>query len=112
LRLFFEVSYDYTTNYKRATKSKIINRLRQRRFLDRLQGEISKRGIVDVLLNGIKVYPESIVLFYAKPSKENKTAVKMYQKNIFSVTRQIHYSQDETRLSLDLCIFMAHPHNA
>ena len=33
-------------------------------FLNRLQGEISKRGIVDVLRNGIKVYPADLIMFY------------------------------------------------
>ena len=30
---------------------------KKRQFLNRLQGEIAKRGIIDVLRNGIKVYP-------------------------------------------------------
>ena len=30
---------------------------KKRTFLNRLQGELAKRGIIDVLRNGIKVYP-------------------------------------------------------
>ena len=76
-------------------------------FLHRLQGEIAKRGIVDVLRNGIK-YNEfnNIELFYGTPSEENKKAKELYKKNIFSVTRQLHFSKDETQLSLDIAVFI------
>ena len=30
----------------------------------------------------------------------------MYEKNIFSVTRQLMYSNDSTRLALDMCVFI------
>jgi len=40
------------------------------------------------------------------PTENNVQAKIMYEKNIFSVTRQLHYSQDATKLSLDLCIFI------
>ncbi len=75
-------------------------------FLNRLQGEISKRGIVDVLRNGIKVYPSDLVMFYLTPSEANTKAKAMFEKNIFSVTRQLRYSQDAGKLALDLCVFI------
>ncbi|MDR2124555.1 MAG: hypothetical protein LBP38_06205 [Desulfovibrio sp.] len=37
--------------------------LKRVQFLNRLQSEIAKRGIVDVLRNGVKIYPASLVLF-------------------------------------------------
>lgn len=75
-------------------------------FLNRLQGEISKRGIVDVLRNGVKVYPSDLIMFYLTPSDGNETAKKMFRQNIFSVTRQLRYSQDNGKLALDMCIFI------
>lgn len=39
-------------------------------FLHRLQGEIAKRGVVDVLRNGIKHGPVSVDLFYGTPTPE------------------------------------------
>lgn len=33
-------------------------------------------------------------------------AKEMYEKNIFSVTRQLMYSNDSTRLALDMCVFI------
>ncbi|MDP3113592.1 MAG: type I restriction endonuclease [Candidatus Cloacimonadaceae bacterium] len=75
-------------------------------FLHRLFLEITKRGIIDVLRSGIKHGPASIELFYGTPSPDNFKANEQFEANIFSVTRQLRYSQDERALSLDLCIFI------
>lgn len=80
--------------------------LKKAQFLNRLRGEIAKRGIIDVLRNGIKVYPADLVMFYLTPSERNVTAKALFEQNIFSVTRQLQYSKDATRLALDLCIFI------
>lgn len=76
------------------------------KFLARLQGEIAKRGVIEVLRNGIKHEHASIDMFYGTPSPENKKAIELYNQNIFSVTRQLHFSKNETQLSLDLAIFI------
>ncbi len=75
-------------------------------FLHRLQGEIAKRGIIDVLRNGIRHGQHTIDLFYGAPSEENIKAKELYEKNIFSVTRQLHYSKSDIQLSLDIVIFI------
>lgn len=79
---------------------------RRVKFLNRLQGEISKRGVVDVLRNGIKHGSLSIDLFYGTPTLGNKKAEELFKTNIFSVTRQLHYSKDKTQLALDMVIFI------
>lgn len=79
---------------------------KKRTFLNRLQGELAKRGIIDVLRNGIKVYPADLIMFYLIPNENNETAKSLYAKNIFSVTRQLRYSVDVRKLALDLCIFI------
>ena len=43
---------------------------RRRAFLTRLQGEISKRGIVDVLRKGIKHGAHDVTLFYGTPPRQ------------------------------------------
>ena len=79
---------------------------KKRQFLNRLQGELAKRGIIDVLRNGIKVYPVDLIMFYLTPTEGNDKAKEMFEKNIFSVTRQLHYSMDAGKLALDMCIFI------
>ena len=44
----------------------------RRRFLARLQGEITKRGTIDVLRKGIKHGPHQIDLMYGTPSPEQR----------------------------------------
>ena len=80
--------------------------MKKKQFLNRLQGEIAKRGIIDVLRNGVKVYPANLIMFYLTPTENNAKAKEMYEKNIFSVTRQLMYSNDSTRLALDMCVFI------
>ena len=80
--------------------------IKRKQFLDRLQGEIAKRGIIDVLRKGVSIYPASLVMFYMTPSEQNKKAAELFAQNIFSVTRQVAYSNDNTKLALDLCIFI------
>src|SRR5436309_2365997 len=78
----------------------------RRSFLARLQGEISKRGTIDVLRHGIKHGPHHIDLFYGTPSPGNLKAAERYDANRFSVTRQLRYSRDETQRALDLGLFI------
>ncbi len=75
-------------------------------FLHRLQGEIAKRGVVDVLRNGIKHGLVGVDLFYGTPTPGNVKAAERFAANVFSVTRQLRYSKDETQLALDLGLFI------
>lgn len=78
----------------------------RRKFLARLQGEISKRGVIDVLRHGVKDGPHHIDLFFGTPSLGNEKANGLYEANRFSVTRQLRYSRDETQRALDLGLFI------
>ena len=78
----------------------------RRIFLARLQGEVTKRGIIDVLRKGVKHGPHQIDLMYGTPSPGNEKAKARYGQNRFSVTRQLRYSRDQTQLALDLCLFV------
>lgn len=78
----------------------------RRKFLARLQGEISKRGTIDVLRHGIRHGAHDIALFYGTPSEGNVKARELYFSNRFSVTRQLRYSRDETLRALDLALFI------
>ncbi|MFA6101602.1 MAG: type I restriction endonuclease subunit R [Victivallaceae bacterium] len=79
---------------------------RRAKFLYRLQGEIARRGVIDVLRLGVNDGPVKLELFYGNPSEQNHKAKELYAKNIFSVTRQLQYSMDNTRLALDMAIFI------
>ena len=78
----------------------------RRKFLARLEGEITRRGTIDVLRHGIKHGPHHLELFYGTASPGNVEAQERYAANRFSVTRQLRYSRDETQLAIDLSVFI------
>ena len=78
----------------------------RRKFLARLQGEITRRGAIDVLRHGIKHGPLHLDLFYGTPSPGNLKAAERYATNRFSITRQLRYSRIETQRALDLALFI------
>ena len=79
---------------------------KRNQFLHRLQGEIAKRGLVDILRAGIKHGPAHVDLFYGTPTPGNKAAAERYAANLFSVTRQLRYSRDGSAFSLDMALFI------
>ena len=78
----------------------------RQKFLARLQGEITKRGVIDVLRHGLKHGPHRLDLFYGTPTPGNAKAAERHALNRFTVTRQLRYSRDETALALDLALFI------
>lgn len=76
------------------------------KFLARLQGEVARRGVVDVLRRGVDHLAAHVDLFYGTPSPGNARAAELHAVNVFSVTRQLRYSADARALALDLCLFV------
>jgi type I restriction enzyme R subunit len=58
----------------------------RQKFLARMQGEITKRGVIDVLRHGVKHGPHAIEIFFGTPTPGNAKAVERYAANRFSVT--------------------------
>ena len=78
----------------------------RRAFLTRLQGEVIKRGTIDVLRNGIKHGALHLDLFYGTPSAHNPQAQERFEQNRFTVTRQLRYSRDDAQRALDIGLFV------
>ena len=78
----------------------------RRKFLARLQGEITKRGTIDVLRHGVKHGAHHLELFYGTPSADNAPARERFEQNRFTVTRQLRYSGAETQRALDIGLFI------
>lgn len=80
--------------------------IKRTQFLHRIQGEVAKRGVVDVLRKGVSHGPAHVDLYKLLPTPGNASAAENFDKNIFSVTRQLRYSNDESQRSLDMAIFI------
>ncbi|MEV6992157.1 type I restriction endonuclease [Streptomyces sp. NPDC093228] len=79
-------------------------------FLNRVQGYITKHGVVDLLRKGLSHSTSTgayeVAFYGATPSPGNAVAEQRYRANRWSVTRQLRYSEDETQRALDLAIFI------
>lgn len=78
----------------------------EKNFLKRLNQNLDSHGMLNLLRKGIVDAPAKFTLCYFQPvSNMNKTAAENYQKNILSVTRQVHYSLKNEN-SLDVVLFV------
>lgn len=78
----------------------------ERHFLDRLSDEVKKYGTLHVLRNGFKSYGCKFELAYFPPvTALNPEVIRLYEGNIFSVVRQLKYSERNEN-SLDTAIFL------
>ena len=85
-----------------ASKEKFLKELRQQ-LGSKVKGE---GGVVKLLRNGIRYLHKTLTLYNSLPTKENEKAVEAYKRNIFSVTRQVRYSQQYPNLALDFVVFI------
>ena len=75
-------------------------------FLGRLSREIARRGALDVLRNGVKDSGCKFRLGYFRPASGlNEELQRLHAANIFSVVRQLRFSEKSGQ-SLDLTLFL------
>lgn len=76
----------------------------EKKFLYRLNQELEARGMLDCLRHGITDYGKKFSLAYFKPvSGLNPTTQKLYDQNILTVTRQVHFCEKDER-SVDIVL--------
>jgi type I restriction enzyme R subunit len=96
-----------------STQPKEWQQLRQyygdearKRFLKRLAKEIERKGTLEVLRRGIKDSGVKVRLAYFRPhSGLNEELQQLYQSNLFSLVRQLRYS-DGGPESVDVALFL------
>ena len=76
------------------------------KLLDRISREIGRRGVLDALRKGIKDRGCNFKLTYFRPSSGmNREHHELYDKNRFSLVRQLKYSQQNEK-SVDMALFL------
>lgn len=80
--------------------------LEKSKFFTRLSEKLRTDGVIDLLRKGFRYKHLTFTLFYVIPSEGNRDAAELYNKNIFSVTRQLMYSKTNPKLALDMAIFL------
>ena len=76
------------------------------KLLDRISREVGRRGVLDVLRQGIKDRGCNFNLTYFRPSSGmNPDHQELYAQNRFSLIRQLRYSQKNEK-SVDMALFL------
>ena len=76
------------------------------KLLDRVSKQIERRGVLDVLRKGVKDRGCHFNLTYFRPSSGmNPDHHRLYDKNRFSLIRQLKYSQQNEK-SVDMGLFL------
>ena len=116
-----ETDYDKTTaldnallfEFLKKTQSEKMTRLEEiygdaleTRVIRRIDEEITKRGIIECLRKGIDEGPVRLdLMFFRSSTSLNPDIEKLYKSNIFSVIRQVKFSQTtEQSVDLVLCL--------
>ncbi|MBM7620168.1 type I restriction enzyme R subunit [Bacillus tianshenii] len=98
-------------SFLEETQEKAIGRLKEiykaqykQKILSRLDTELKRRGMIDVLRKGIKDYGVHLNFAYFKPPTSlNQELMGLYQKNRLSVTEELIHKEGER---IDLVIFL------
>jgi type I restriction enzyme, R subunit len=105
---------DDVVDFVLATQPKAWQRLAQHhgkdavreRFLERLAGEIERRGALDVLRNGVKDSGVKVRLAYFRPASGlNEETRRLHAANLFAVARQVRYGA-RSEGCVDLVLFL------
>lgn len=79
----------------------------QRLVLERLSKKVKKDSVLAVLKKGLDVDDAHFDLLYRQPYNQlNPEVLARYEANVFSVTRQVHYSETDSLKSIDMVLFV------
>lgn len=98
-------------NFLHSTQAKTLQELeirgiKEQELLKRIFSQIQDKGSLKALQAGVKIRDITIKLAHPKPnSSANEKAIENYNKNIFSITRQLYFSEKNNK-SLDMMIFL------
>lgn len=110
--LKFAIDKERFWHFLEITQSEELAKLKrqndwQLRILERFDRLIKKYGVIRLLKKGLDVDDAHLTLFYQLPLSSSSDAVKAnFEKNEFSVTRQVHYSLNNPLQEIDMVIFI------
>lgn len=99
-------------NFLETTQAEELGKLQKQndwklKILERLDRMIKKYGVLRLLRKGLEVDDAHFTLFYVLPLASSGQSVKdNFDKNEFSVTRQVRYSLTNPREEIDMVVFI------
>ncbi len=77
------------------------------KILERLDRMIKKYGIIRIFRKGLEVDDAHFTMLYPLPlASSSKTVADNFESNMFSVTRQVHYSVSKPGEAIDMVLFV------
>ena len=114
----FDSQYALDTKYfwqfLETTQSDELDKLKQhspndwqRKVLERFDRMIKQKGVLHLLKKGLQVDNAMLVLMYPAPlASSSGKVLENFQSNIFSITRQLRYSQANPLQEIDIVLFL------
>ena len=99
-------------HFLEATQTEELEKLQRTsdwklKIMERYDRMVKKYGILRLLRKGLEVEDAHFTLLYQLPMASSSQAVRdNFEKNEFSVTRQVQYNQDNAREEIDMVIFV------
>lgn len=77
------------------------------KILERYDRMVRKYGLLRLLRKGLEIDDAHLTLFYELPLNSSSQRVKeAFENNEFSVTRQVHYNEDNPHEEIDMVVFI------
>lgn len=108
----YALDLKYFWTFLESTQKEEIERVQRSgdwklKILERFDRMIKKYGVLHLLRKGLEVDDAHFTLFYQSPLASSSLSVKEnFEKNRFSVTRQLAYSVDNPKEEIDMGIFI------
>lgn len=108
----FAVDEDKLWKFLERSQEEELNKLKRSdnwklKILERFDRMIKKYGVLRLLKKGLEVEDAHLHLFYPLPLASSSQKVQEnYEQNIFSVTRQVQYNEENAREEVDLVLFV------
>lgn len=108
----FAIDEERFWHFLETTHEKELKKLQRykdwkRKILERFDRKAKKYGILSLLRKGLEVDDAIFTLFYPYPLASSSPRVKEnFEKNEFSVTRQVQYSTDNSLEEIDMVLFI------
>jgi type I restriction enzyme R subunit len=105
----FCLNYNELMEFIRETQVDAYNQIQakgNRNFLVRVDKKIQELGVIGALRKGISYQDKTVFLYYPEPnSTYNRKDLVKYEANIFSVTQELIYTDNnKNRLDLTICL--------
>lgn len=108
----FAIDRQLFWRFLESTQAKELDKLKarpswERLLVERLDRKLKRDGILKTLKDGLRIDDAHFTLFYSLPFNDlNPAIAQRFAQNIFSLSRQVHFSESDPNQSIDMVLFI------